>query len=89
MTPEMIIEILRNALLTAFWLSAPLLLIAFVVGILLSLLQIVTSIQDTAFSTIPRLIAFLVSIVALLPWMLSKSMSYTTVLFSDFGRYAK
>lgn len=85
----MVVELLRGALLTAFWLAAPLLLIAFVAGIALSMLQIVTSIQDMAFSTIPRLIAFLVSALLLLPWMLGKSMTYTVQLISDLGRYAK
>ena len=55
MTPEFVIQIIREALMTAFWLSAPLLAVGFVAGIVISLVQIVTSIQDSAFSTIPRL----------------------------------
>ncbi len=43
----------------AFWLSAPLLAIGFAAGIVVSLVQIATSMQDNAFSTIPRLLAFL------------------------------
>ena len=51
MTPEFVVQILRQALEMAFWLSAPLLAVGFVVGIVISPIQIVTSIQDTAFST--------------------------------------
>ncbi len=89
MTPEMTVQILRDALLAAMWLALPLLTVGFVIGILMSLLQIVTSIQDTAFATVPRLLAFLGGLLLLLPWMVSRSMTYTTLLFADLGRYVK
>ena len=75
--------------MTTFWLSAPLLLIGFVAGIVISLVQIVTSIQDTAFSTVPRLVAFLVGSCCLMPWMLQENHGYTTSILGDLGRYAR
>jgi flagellar biosynthetic protein FliQ len=54
----------------------------------ISLVQIVTSIQDAAFSTIPRLAVFLVSTLLLMPWMIKRLADYTIVLLSDLGRYA-
>jgi flagellar biosynthetic protein FliQ len=69
-------------------LSAPLLAIGFIAGIVISLIQIATSMQDNAFSTIPRLLAFLGGLLFLLPWMLQKTMSYTVSLLGDLGRYA-
>lgn len=89
MNPDSVVEILRGMLLTAFWLSAPLLLIGFAAGIVMSLLQVVTSIQDPAFNTVPRLLAFLAGILLLLPWMTSRSMAYATHLLGDLGRYAR
>jgi flagellar biosynthetic protein FliQ len=89
MTPESVVQILRDSLMTAFWLAAPLLAIGFVAGIAVSLVQIATSMQDNAFSTIPRLVAFLTGLLLLLPWMLQKTMSYTTSLLGDLGRYAR
>ena len=89
MTPDFVIQILRDALMTAFWLSAPLLVIGFVAGIVISLVQIVTSIQDTGFSTIPRLVAFLGAFLLALPWMLQKMTSYTVVILGNLGRYAQ
>ncbi len=89
MTAEMVVHILRQTLMTTFWLAAPLLLVGFATGIVISLIQIVTSFQDSAFGTVPRLVAFLVGFLALLPWMLSKSVSFVVVLFSDFSRYAR
>ena len=89
MTPEGVVELIRQALMTAFWLSAPLLAIGFVAGIAVSLVQIATSMQDNAFSTIPRLVVFLVALLLLMPWMLHKMMAYTTALLGNLGRYAR
>ena len=50
MTPETVVEIMRHAMLTAFWLSAPLLAIGFAAGIVVSLVQITTSMQDNTVS---------------------------------------
>lgn len=89
MTSDTVVEILRQALMTAFWVAAPILLIGLATGILVSLTQIVTSIQDTGFSTIPRLVVFLVAILLLMPWMIQRMTVYTTALLGDLGRYAR
>ena len=89
MTPETVVQIIRQALMTTFWLAAPLLAIGFIAGLVISLVQIATSMQDNAFSTIPRLLAFLAGLLFLLPWMLRQMMGYTIALFGDFGRYAR
>ena len=89
MTPEMAVEIFRHTLMETFWLSLPILAIGFAVGIVISLVQVLTSIQDTSFGAAPRLAAFLFGLLLLLPWMTSKLVSYTTVLFGDFSRYAR
>lgn len=89
MTPEFVVEIIRQTLMLTFWVGAPLLLIGFAAGIVVSLIQIVTSIQDTGFSTMPRLISFLFAAVLLMPWMLNKMTSYTILLLSDLGKYAR
>ncbi len=89
MTPEFVVQILRDTLMTTLWLAAPLLIIGFLAGIVISLIQIVTSIQDSGFSTIPRLVAFLFGTILLMPWMLRRMTDYTILLFSDLGRYAR
>jgi flagellar biosynthetic protein FliQ len=89
MTPETVVQIIRQALMTTFWLAAPLLAIGFIAGLAISLVQIATSMQDNASSTIPRLLAFLAGLLFLLPWMLHRTMSYTIALFGDLGRYAR
>jgi len=74
---------------TAFWTCAPLLAIGFVTGIVISLIQIVTSIQDTGFNSIPRLIAFLGGCLVLMPWMIHKSVAYTADILGNLNRYAR
>lgn len=89
MTPEFAVEIFRHTLMEVFWLALPILAIGLVVGVGVSLLQVLTSIQDTSFGAVPRLVAFLVGLLLLLPWMTAKLVAFTTALFSDFGRYAR
>lgn len=89
MTPDGVVHIVRETLMLTFWLAAPLLAIGFVAGIVVSLVQIATSMQDNAFSTIPRLVAFLGGLLLLLPWMLARMVTYTSAVFGDLGRYAR
>lgn len=89
MSPELAVETVRQALMTAFWVGAPLLAIGFLAGVAVSLVQIVTSIQDTAFNSVPRLVAFLAGLVLLMPWMLKRMTDYALTLFGDFARYAR
>lgn len=89
MNTSLAVEIFRQALWMTFWLSLPLLMIGFFAGIVVSLLQVVTSIQDSSFAAVPRLAAFLFGLLILLPWMTTKLMAYTTALFGDFSRYAR
>ena len=88
MTPDSVVTLIRQTLMATFWLAAPLLAIGLVSGIVMSLLQIVTSIQDTSFSTVPRLLAFLAGIILLLPWMMMKMMAYTIGIMGNLARFA-
>lgn len=89
MTPQLVVEIIGHALMAAFWICAPLLLIAFTLGITINLIQIATSLQDPVFSTVPRLAATLAGLLLLLPWMLHTAMSYTTSILGNLGHYAR
>ena len=88
MTTSQTVDLMRDLFMTTFWLSLPLLAVGFVVGIVVSLAQIVTSIQDSSFSAVPRLAAFLGALLLSMPWMLIKLMSYTTGLLGNLGRFA-
>jgi flagellar biosynthetic protein FliQ len=88
MTTAAVVDLIRTAFMTTFWLSLPILAVGFAIGIIMSLAQILTSIQDSSFATVPRLLAFLAALLLAMPWMLSKLIAYTTTLYGDFGRFA-
>ena len=88
MTPELAVEVIRQALMATFWLGAPLLAIGFVAGIVIGLVQITTSIQDPAFNTIPRLAAFLLGLLLLMPWMFQRMAAYTSAILGNLSKYA-
>jgi flagellar biosynthetic protein FliQ len=88
MSQQLAIEVIRQALLTTLWTVLPLLLVLFVAGILISLLQIVTSIQDPSFGAVPRLAIFFVTLLVVLPWIVIRMVDYTGRLLGDFAKYA-
>ena len=87
MNPDMAAEMARNLLIQAMVISAPLLAAACAVGLLLSLLQTLTSVQEQTLTIVPRLlVVFLVSVVTM-PWLIGRLVTYTVALWSDFHRY--
>ncbi len=89
MQAQQAVEIMRQALWMAFWVSLPLLAIGFLASVVISLVQIVTSIQDASFGAVPRLVAFLAGMLIFLPWMTTRLVSYTIRLLGELGSYAR
>jgi flagellar biosynthetic protein FliQ len=89
MTPDGVAHMVGQMFIAAFWIAAPLLGIGLAAGIVVSLIQVVTSIQDSGFSAIPRLIAFLGGSLLLLPWMVHRTMAYATDILGNLSRYAR
>jgi flagellar biosynthetic protein FliQ len=88
-TPDGVAHIIGQMFVTAFWIAAPLLALGFVTGIVISLIQVLTSIQDSGFNTIPRLIAFLGGSLLMMPWMVHKAMSYTIGILGNLSSYGR
>jgi flagellar biosynthetic protein FliQ len=89
MNPEQVVELSRHTIEAAFWVAAPILFAAMAVGLLINIGQVLTSIQDTTVSTVPRLTAVGVIIFLLTPWMLHHLLVFTKSLFSDFRIYTQ
>jgi len=87
MSAEMAVELARRTMETAFLLSAPILVVATAVGLLVSLLQVMTSVQDMTLSTAPRLFAVALATFLLLPWSLRIVMKFTLEVLTDFRRF--
>ena len=87
MGPDQTVEMMRRVLLEAMMLSAPLLVTACVVSLVVSLLQTLTSVQEQTLTAVPRLVVVFVVTVATLPWMVHRLVSFTVHLFTGFHRY--
>ena len=83
------IALLRNTLEVAFFLAAPLLLIATAVSLLVNVAQVLTSLQDQTISSVPRLFAMAVASLLLLPWMLRRLVVFTVATWGDFHLLAR
>ncbi|MBF0132259.1 MAG: flagellar biosynthesis protein FliQ [Magnetococcales bacterium] len=81
MPTETVLELVIDALKTALMISAPMLLTALVVGIIISLFQSVTQIQEMTLTFIPKILATFLALSLTLPWMLETMMDYFKRLF--------
>ncbi len=81
MTQEFVITVGREAMLTAFLLAAPPLITALVVGLVISVFQAVTQIQEMTLAIVPKMVAVLISLVVAYPWLLETLTRYTTQIF--------
>ena len=89
MNAEQVVELSRRTIEASFWVAAPILLAAMLVGLLINIGQVVTSIQDMTVSTVPRLAAVGVILFLLTPWMLHRLVVFTITLFADFRVYTQ
>ena len=80
---------MQNALTTLMWIVAPMLAVAIVVGVVMSLIQTLTSIQDQTFSFAPRIVAIFVVFLVTFPWVLRVLTTFAASIFGDFTLYIK
>lgn len=72
-----VVEVGRDLLTTTMWLAGPAVLASLLVGLIVSLLQTLTSIQEQTLSFAPRIVAVAVMLLLMLPWMLQLATSFT------------
>jgi flagellar biosynthetic protein FliQ len=87
MSPDMVSELLRQLMREAMILAAPVLVMAALLSFVLSLGQTLTSLQDQSLTTVPRLLAVALLLLARMPWFLGRMTQYTRVLLVDLHRY--
>lgn len=81
MTPDAAIELIRHAVTMSFMLSLPVLASALIMGLLISIGQAVTQLQDQTLSFVPKMIAMTLVLLYTLPWTLHLLMEYATDVF--------
>lgn len=87
MNPDQTTAMMRQLLVQAMVLSAPLLIAAATVSLLVSLLQTLTSVQEQTLTAVPRLVVVFVVCMVTLPWIVHRLVGYTTHLWMDFHRF--
>lgn len=87
MTQTSLLEIVNNMLTVVFYVAAPLLGAALVIGLLVSIFQVVTSIQDMTLTFIPKMVIICLMTLILLPWIVERVTTFAIGLFSDFSRF--
>jgi flagellar biosynthetic protein FliQ len=84
MGTEQVVMLGRHAMEAALWTAAPILLVAATVSVTISIIQVMTSIQDPTISIVPRIAAAGAAVFLLMHWTLRRLVGYTILLFSDF-----
>jgi flagellar biosynthetic protein FliQ len=89
MSEELIMRLSKQTLETVLLVSAPMLGAGLIVGVIISILQIITSIHDTALAFVPRIVVTFVVFLLVFPWMMGTMVSYTHTLLSSFETYVR
>ena len=87
MTEGQVLDVAKEAIYTIIICSAPMLIISLVVGLIVSIFQTVTSIQEQTLTFVPKIIAVLVGLMIFGSWILTNLTEFVTTLWSNFSMY--
>lgn len=89
MTEDIVLSLGRDAIWTTVLLASPLLISALIVGLVVSIIQAVTQINEATLTFIPKMLAIVVVLIIMAPWMTQMLTSYTTELFTNLPNYVR
>lgn len=89
MSTDIVIDIAREALWLIIKCSAPMLLISLIVGLIISIFQTVTSIQEQTLTFVPKVISIFIAIIICGGWIMDNIVNFMTRLFEDFSTYVR
>ncbi|HLD98823.1 MAG TPA: flagellar biosynthesis protein FliQ [Bdellovibrionota bacterium] len=89
MTEEMVMSVASEAIKTTIFLAGPLLAAAMAIGILVSVLQAITQINESTLTFIPKMVAVLLVLVLLAPWMLEMLQQYAIQVLGNAGEWVR
>ncbi len=82
MTPELVVQLARRSFEVSLMLAAPLLIFSLAVGLVISIFQAVTSINEATLAFVPKIVAVMVAMVIFFPWMMSYMSDFTREIFA-------
>ncbi|WP_428563340.1 MAG: flagellar biosynthesis protein FliQ [Solidesulfovibrio sp. DCME] len=89
MTPDMVVALSRQAIETALFLALPMLGVSLVVGVVISVLQAATQIQEMTLTFVPKILAMFIALLLAFPWMMDKMINFTRDLFMNIPLYLR
>lgn len=89
MTIDKVVTIANDALYIIIKVSAPILIVSLIVGLIVSIFQTVTSIQEQTLTFVPKILSIFLTIMLLGHWMLTSMSDFMATLWSDFNIYIK
>ncbi|MBP2072895.1 MAG: flagellar biosynthesis protein FliQ [Thermoanaerobacterium sp.] len=89
MDPGVVLDIGREALMVTMIVSAPLLIVSLLVGLIISIFQATTQIQEQTLTFVPKILAIFASIMLFGPWMLTTLINYTQKLILNINNFIK
>ena len=87
MSPEFVVQVAKEAIEITLYISLPIMGVGLLVGLIVSLFQAVTQIHEMTLTFVPKIIAVLLSLLFLLPWMMQKMIFYTEQLLTQLPWY--
>lgn len=89
MTEYVVLELIKNTFWVSILLTTPILLIGMIVGVLISIIQTATSIQEQSLSIVPKLIITVLAIMGMSKWMIGYMITFATQLLGSLFEYAR
>lgn len=89
MTEDFIMSIGSEAIKTIILIAGPMLVAAMVIGIIVSILQAITQINEATLTFIPKMAAIIIVLLVMAPWMLETLQTYTKEIFGNFGTWVR
>ena len=83
MEPQVVLDIMREGFKVGLYLALPIMLSALVVGVVVSVIQAITSVQEQTMAFVPKIIAVVIASIVFFSWMMGKVMTFTIELFSS------
>jgi flagellar biosynthetic protein FliQ len=87
MTPDLALQLMSDMLLAALLVGAPILGLSMLVGLAISILQVVTQIQEMSLTFVPKIVTVIVTIILFGPWMLRKLLAYSSGVIANIPSY--
>ncbi|WP_085523964.1 flagellar biosynthesis protein FliQ [Tuberibacillus sp. Marseille-P3662] len=87
MSANFIVSLAEQGVTTILLVAGPLMIVALVVGLLVSIFQATTQIQEQTLAFIPKIIAVMIAVVFFGPWMLSHMLTFTQDLFQNLNQF--